>query len=625
MLEAIREHAQGWIAKVILALIIIPFAFWGVDSYFNGGGGEPPVASVGGDDISQREFFRALQNQRDAMQERAGTKVDIESKDFRKQVLDELVQIRLIGHAATSNGLLVPADQMDAVIRTAPIFQVDGAFSEQRFQSWLREQGLGQKELVAMIERESLAQQFQMAYGQGALVAAASAAHMSGLMAQQREVSEAIFATDAYLKGVTVDDKAVEAEYNANKNSYATPAQLRVQYVALSADTIRAGIKVGDDAARQYYDANKARYQEPEQRRASHILIKADAAGDLPAAKAKAEQLYAQVKAAPGKFAELAKQHSQDPGSAAQGGDLGNFTRELMVKPFADAVFGMKIGEVSAPVETEFGYHIIRLDGVTPGTVMAFETVKAEILDELARQQAERKFAEVAERFSNMVYEQPDSLAPAAKEFNLNILETGWISRDLATPSFLAKPALMDALFSPEALDKRQNTEAVEVAPGTLVAARVLEHKPAGVRPLAEVAAVIRAKLSLVAAQAKAVAAGQAGLKALEAGQAVAGLSAPMLVSRMRPLNLPPEAVKAIFKANAGKLPATAGVETRDGYRLYRISRVVEAAPDEKFNQQIQRDLSRLAAQEELKAYLAYVKATAGVKINDAVLEKKAE
>ncbi len=625
MLEAIRESAQGWIAKVILALIIVPFAIWGVDSYFKGGGGEPAVATVGKDEVSQREFFRALQNQRDALQKRAGGKVDIENKDFRKSVLDQLVEIRLIGNAARRNGLIVPANQMEEVIKSAPIFQENGAYSESRFQAWLREQGLGQKELAAMIEREALTQQFQMGYGQGSVVSAASAGRLSALIAQQREVNEAIYSADAYLKGVTVDDKAVEAEYNASKNDWATPAQVRVQYLVLSADAIRAGIKISDEETRQYYEANKVRYQAPEQRHASHILIKADNAAERPAAKARAEKLYAEVKAAPGKFAELAKKNSQDPGSAAQGGDLGNFTRDTMVKPFADAVFAMKAGEISAPVETEYGYHIIRLDGITPGMTPTFETVKPQIVAELAQQQAERKFAEVAERFSNLVYEQPDSLAPAAKEFGLTVQESGWIGRDQAEPAFLAKPALMDALFSPEALNKHQNTEAVEVTPGTLVSARVLEHKAAGVRSLAEVAPLIRAKLSLLAAQAKAVEAGQAALKALTSGQAVAGLSAPMLVSRVQPLNLPPEALKAIFKANAAKLPATAGVETRDGYRLYRIDRVIEATPDENRTKQIQRDIGRMTAQEELKAYLAYVKASVGVKVNEAILEKKAE
>jgi peptidyl-prolyl cis-trans isomerase D len=628
MLEAIRERAQGWIAKVILALITIPFAMWGIDSYFQSGGNEPPVATLGDESVSQREFFRALQNQRDAMQERGNVQVDIENKAFRQGVLDQLVEARLIAVAAARNGLIIPAGQMDAVIKSAQIFQENGAFSEQMFQSWLRQQGLSQQELSQMIMRDALAQQFQVGYGQGAVVAGATAARISGLMAQQREVQEAVFASDAFLKTVAIDDKAVEAEYKANQADYATPAQVRVQYLTLSAEDMRATAGVDEAAAKQHYEANKSRFQQPEERSASHILIKADAgmsAADKAAAKAKAEQLYVQVKAAPARFAELAKQHSQDPGSAARGGDLGSFTRDTMVKPFADAVFAMQTGELRGPVESEFGYHIIRLDRIAPGSTVAFDTVKAEIMDELARQSAERQFAEAAERFSNMVYEQADSLAPAAKEFGLTVRESGWISSTQADPAFLAKPALLAALFAPEALEKHQNTEAIEVEAGKLVAARVLEHKPAGTRPLAEVAANIRAKLALRAAHAKAVEVGQGALKAAQAGQPVAGLGAPMQVSRMRPLNLPPESVKAIFKADAGKLPTAVGTETRDGYRLYRITSVTEGAPDATRVTQIQRDLTRMTAQEELKAYLAYLKTAQGVEINNAVLEKKAD
>lgn len=625
MLEAIREKAQGWIAKVILVLIIVPFALWGVDSYIQGGGGEPAVATVGNDEISQREFFRELQNQRDAMQEQTGQQLDIENKDFRKAVLDQLVQMHLIANAANRNGIVVTADQIDDVIKSASIFQENGAFSEKRLNEWLGRQNLNKKELLALIERESLAQQFQMAYGQGAVVSALSAERMSALMAQQREVNEAIFSAEAFMKSVTVDDKAVEAEYNTNKKDFATPAQVRVQFLSLSADTIRAAIQVGESAARQFYEANKSRYQEPEQRSASHILVKVGAGADKQAARAKADKLLAEVKASPAKFAELAKQNSDDPGSAANGGSLGSFTRETMVKPFADAAFSMKTGEIRGLVESDFGFHIIRLDGITPGTQMAFEMVKAEITAELARQEAERKFAEAADRFSNLVYEQPDSLAPAAKEFGLTVQETGWISRDQADPAYLAKPALMDALFSPEALEKHQNTEAVEVVPGTLVSARVLEHKPAGVRPLVEVAPVIRAKLALRAGHAQAVKAGEAALAALRSGQAVAGLSAPMLVSRMQPLNLPPEGLKAVFKANAKQTPAVVGAETRDGYRVYRINKVIEAPVDPNRRTVIQRDLSRMTAQEELRAYLAYLKTANGVEINNAILEKKAE
>lgn len=628
MLEAIREHAQGWIAKLILALIIIPFALWGVDSYFKGDGKEQAVAKVGKEEIGQREFFQALQSQRDALQQRLHTKIDIDNKDFRKGVLDQLVNTVLMSQAAQKNGLIVPSSQIEQMIQSAPIFQSNGAFSPDLFQAWLRKQGLTQKGLIHLLQQDSFVQQFQMGYGQGSVVSTAGVTQLAGLLAQQREVNEAVFSTKDYAKGVTVDDKAIEAEYNAHKADYAVPAQVRVQYLVLSADGIRSSIQISDQAARQYYDANKVKYQQPEQRHASHILIKADStmsAADQAAAKAKAEKIYEELRANPGKFAELAKQDSQDPGSAANGGDLGSFTRETMVKPFADAVFSMKVGELSAPVKTEYGYHIIRLDGITPGKQVPFESVKPEIVAQLAQQEAERKFADEADKFSNVVYEQSDSLDPAAKQFGLKVLESGWMSRDHADPALLAKPELMDAIFSQDSIDKRQNTEAIEVATDTLVSARVVDFKPAGTRPLADVAAEIRARLVAQAAKAKAVEAGEQALKQAEAGHAVAGLGATMTVSRMQPLNLAPASIKAIFKADAGKLPAMVGVSTDDGYHLFRLTRVLSPAPADVQVKGIQRDLAGVTMKQEMDAYLAFAKAKAGVKINESVLEKKAD
>ncbi len=628
MLEAIRERAQGWVAKLILALITIPFALWGIDSYFNDGGKEPVVANVGKDEIGQNEFFQALQRQRDAVQERTKNKVDTENKDFRKVVLDQMIDGRLMGYAGTSNGLAVPVGDLDAMIQSAPIFQDNGKFSEARFQTWLQKQGLNRKALLRMIQQDSMAQQFQVGYGQGAIMPTASVAQIASLLVQQREANEATFNGSAYTRDIAIDDTAVAAEYNAHKQDYAIPEQVRVQYLVLSADTIRSSIVISDSAAQQFYDTNKAKFGEPEQRHASHILIKADSgmsAADKTAAKAKAEKIYQELRTNPARFAESAKQNSQDPGSAAQGGDLGNFTHDTMVKPFADAAFSMKVGELRGPVESQFGYHIIRLDGITPGKATAFATVKANIVAQLAQQEAERKFVEAAEKFSNMVYEQSDSLDPAAKQFHLKVEESGWISRDHADPAFLARADLMAALLAPDSLAKHQNTEAVEVAPNTLVSARVIEHKLAGSKPLAEVAGEIRSKLTAQAARAKAIEAGKQALKLAQSGQVVTGFGAPMLVSRAQPLNLPPESIKAIFKADVSKLPATVGVETPDGYRLYRINKVVKVAPELERQKQLQRDLSGTVMKEEVKAYLAFIKIKAGVKINNAILEKKAQ
>lgn len=622
MLEAIRERAQGWIAKVILALLTIPFALWGIDSYFSGGGREPPAAEIDDGQISQREFIKALQTQQEAL----GSKV--EEKALRQMVMDQMVNSHVLSRAAERSGFAVLDPQIQAVLGGVDIFQENGKFSEARLDAWLRNRSMSRGELLAMIGQDLLMKQVQIGYGEGALASGTAAERLASLLSQQREVNEAIFDAKAYLNAVKIDEKSVEEAYRARQKDYTTPAQVRVNYVVLSQRLLEEGINVSDEQARKHYEANLSRYQEPEQRKAAHILIKVDEGADAKArqtTKAKAEQLLAELRKSPGKFAELAKQHSQDPVSGAKGGDLGAFTRDMMVKPFADAVWGMKVADISGLVESQFGYHIIRLDDVVPGVRMGFEVVKADIVRELKKQEAQKRFVEAADRFNNLVYEQPDSLDPAAKEFSLKVEESGWIGKGQAEPALLANPRLLDALFSEDALKKRQNIEAIEVAPNTLVAARVIEHRPAGVRPLVDVAGEIRANLTTQAAQKLAVDAGKKALAAAQAGQAPAGLSAPMTVSRMQPLNLPAGSVKAIFRADAGKLPAYLGVESADGYRFYRITRVAANPPAPDMARKIRADMRKLMAQEEMRAYLESAKAKAKIKIAPTALEPKAE
>jgi peptidyl-prolyl cis-trans isomerase D len=622
MLEAIRERSQGWIAKVILGLLVIPFALWGVDSYISRGGQEPPAAEVGDAEISQREFIKTLKEQ----QEQMGAKVD--EKALRKLVMDQLINTKVLSQAAGKAGFSILDPQVQAVLAGIEIFQDKGKFSEARLDAWLSSRGMARAELLAMISQDLLLKQVQIGYGEGAVFALPSATRLGSLLAQQREVNEAIFDQKDFSIAVKIDDKAVEAEFKAHQADYATPAMVRVQYLTLSQAALEAGIQISDEQARKFFEANPAQFQEPEQRRASHILIKLDAGADAAAkqaAKARAEQLLAEVRKTPAKFADLARQHSQDPGSGAKGGDLGAFSRDMMVKPFADAVWAMKPGEIQGLVESKYGFHIIRLDGVIGGAKLGFAVVKDDIIKNMKQQEAQKRFVEAAERFSNMVYEQPDSLEPAAKEFALKIEQSGWIGKGNAQPALLGDPRLMDALMSEDALKKKQNVEAIEVAPNTLVSARVIEHRPAGLRPLAEVAAEIRARLTAVAAKKLAVEAGKKALDAARAGQVPMNMSAPMTVSRMRPLNVPSASVRAVFGADAAKLPAYIGVETAEGYRLYRINRVAASEPPAEQTKAMRNDMRRLLAQEEMRAYLESIKARAKIKIEPTALEPKAE
>lgn len=624
MLEAIRERAQGWIARVILGLLVLTFAVWGVESYIKGSGEAPPAAKVNGGEISQRDFVKSLKEQAEAMRQQTGAKVD--DKALRAKVMEQMVNTTLLSQAAQKAGFSILDPQIQAVLSGIEVFQEGGKFSSARLDSWLRSQGMSQKQLMAMIAQDLLLKQIQIGYGEGAVAPMPVAVRLNALLAQQREVNEAGFDRKDFLKSASIDDKAVQAEYDAHKNEYATPASLRVQYLVLSQAALEEKVQISDDQARKFYEANAARFQEPERRRASHILIKIDAGADAKgreAAKTKAGQILAEVKQSPARFGELARKYSQDPGSREKGGDLGSFTRDMMVKPFSDAAFQMQQGAVSGLVETQFGYHIIRLDGIVPGAKMGYETVKGDIQKELRQQEAQHRFIDAAEHFSNMVYEQPDSLDAAAKEFGLKIQESTWFNRKSA-PAPLANERLLEAVFSEDAQKKRQNIEAVEVAPNTLVSARVVDYRAAGQRPLAEVAGEIRQKLSAEKARKLAIETGMKALESARAGQAL-NWSAPMTVSRMKPLDLPPAAVKAIFQAATAKLPAYVGTETAEGYRVYRINRVTAGQAEPEMAKRIRGDIRRLVAQEEMRAYLEDLKARASIKIEPTALEPKAE
>ena len=375
---------------------------------------------------------------------------------------------------------------------------------------------------------------------------------------EERRFSELRFQPEQYAAKVKLDAAAVQKFYDENTAKFEVPEQVKAEYVLLSLDSLLAQVTVSDAEVKAWYEGRKDRFQQPEERRASHILITPE--GDDAKAKARAEALLAELQKTPGKFAELARKHSQDPGTAQQGGDLGFFGRGMMVKSFEDTVFSLKDGELSGVVKSDFGYHLIRLTGIKPGKLRPLEEVRAEIESELKRQAAMRKYAETAESFNNTVYEQSDSLQPAAEKYKLKVQKSGWLSkqpdpRQLATLGPLATPKVLAGLFSEDAIKNRRNTEAIEVGPNTLLAARVVEHQAAAVRPFAEVKGEVETLLWAREAARLAREAGEAKLAELQAGgdkaeKADKAAWSPVRgVTRLQGRQLPAPAVQALFKA----------------------------------------------------------------------------
>ncbi|MFZ2367979.1 MAG: peptidylprolyl isomerase [Azonexus sp.] len=390
-------------------------------------------------------------------------------------------------------------------------------------------------------------------------------------------------------------------------------------------ETIGAQLAVGDAEIKSWYEEHKAKFQQPEERRASHILIGSEKIGK-DKAKVKAEAVLKDVQKTPGAFAELAKKNSDDPGSAAKGGDLGFFGRGMMVKPFEDVAFKQKEGEISGIVESDFGFHIIKLTGIHPGKEKPLTEVKGEIEAELKKAASARKFAEAAEAFSNIVYEQSDSLKPAADKFKLVVKQSDWLGRQ-ANPAAgpLANEKLLAALFSDDSIKNKRNTEAVEVAQNTLVAARIVEYKAAALQPFDSVKAGIENLLKRREAQALAQKDGEARLEALKKGEDKLAWGAVKSVSRMDARLIPPPAVSAVFKTDVSKLPAYTGVELPGaGYALFKIGKLDAGEKlDDARRQALLRQIGTLEAQEEIQMYLAALRSRYKVEINKAAMEAK--
>jgi len=623
-------HKNKKVVQIVLALITLPFAFWGVDSYRKSGGGEP-LAKVNDEKISQQEFDNALRQQQDRMRESMGGKFDqamLDQPEVKNSILENLVSQRLLVSQARAAGLTVTDEQLAQVITGIEAFQKDGKFDKQRYAAALSKQNMTPLAFEARVRQEMGMRQLIDAYTRNGYASNAIADSLMRLNEQQRMVSMAEITLDPFLKQATVDEPAVKNYYEKNSREFQAPEQARVEYVTFAAEALQSQMEVGNAEIKKYYDEHQPEFGTQEQRQAAHILISVAAQAseaDKQAAKAKAEQILQQINKSPAKFAELAKQHSQDTGSAANGGDLGLFGRGMMVKPFDDAVFQLKPGEISGLVQSEFGFHIIKLLAVKPAKILALEEAKNTIAQKLKQQKANDKFAELAEKFSNAVYEQSDTLKPAAELVKMPVQQSGWLNKGQAeTPPWTDKA--LQAVFAKEVVKDKRNSAAVEVAPNTLLAARVLEYKPASIRPLAEVSDAIRQKLMRQQAHELVLKQGRDMLAQLQHGENLKLEWKPtQTITHAQHAGQSNELVRQAFQADAAKLPAYAGAENaQGGYTLVRVNAVKEAAAiDDAKRASYLQQLRQLTGDELSRAYLADARKNAKISMKPFVAEDK--
>jgi peptidyl-prolyl cis-trans isomerase D len=611
-------HKHKRVVQVILGLLVIPFAIWGVESYTQFGGGRDAVATVNGMEISVREFGEELRRQQDQMRRMFGGAIDpamLDTPESRRMVLEALITQRLLASEAARANMIMSREAVIDAITNAPEFQEDGKFSTAKYSAYLASRGISDQGNVAELQSQIPLARFAGSISETAIAPRSVAARLAALEAQKREVSEARISDKDFLGQVKIDEAQVKAHYDANQADYRTPERVRAEYVVLSAESLSRQEPPTEAEIKAAYEARASQFRVEEQRRASHILVKT---------KEEADKLLQELKKAPGRFAELAKKHSQDPGSAEQGGDLGWFGRGMMVKPFEDAVFKLGQNEMQT-VESEFGFHVVRMTGVQGAKARSYDEVRKELAEELARLKGQRKFAEAAENFNNTVYEQSDSLKPAAERFKLQIQTTGWIAKSARQElGALDNPKLLAALFSSDSLKNKRNTDAIEVAPNTLVAARVLEHQPAAQRSFDEVKGEIAETLRRREAGALALKDGTAKLEKLRNGQDAGVKWGPSrLVSRREAQGLPMNLLRPVVSADASKLPAYVGVPIPDGgYSLLRISKVIDE-PVKEGDPQIAARAAQLYGAAQYEAFVTSLRERAEVSVNSKNLEAK--
>jgi peptidyl-prolyl cis-trans isomerase D len=618
-------HRKKTIVQIILLIAVLPFMFWGVQSYRTEGQASY-VAVVEGEEIQRREFEQALRNQHENMRTMLGENFDsamFDNPEMRLAVLENLIQRKLLLREAVNVGLTVLDSQLAREIQSISAFQDDQQFSYQRYEELLRRQEMTPAMFESRVSAEIMQQQLLEAIAKSAVVSEKVAKNVAYLSEVKREINQVKIEPEQFISQVTPDEASIQSYYDNHQSEFLLPERVRIEYLVLSLDELAQQEDVMTDEIQNYYETHQSEFGQEEERQASHILIAvSETASDeeKAEARAKAEELLSQLEDEPEKFAVLASEYSEDPGSAKLGGDLGFLRRGILVKEFEDTLFEMAPDEIRGPIQTAFGFHIIKLAAIKPADVIPLEEVSADIERELKRQKAASRFGEIAEDFSNTVYEQSDTLQLAAEQFGLSIKRSEWVDKNTKEPAVIANRNLLQAVFSDDAIIDKRNTEAIEVMPDTFVSARVLEHKPSAIQSLDVVRDQVVARVKQQLATEMAEKEGKEKLAMLQAGEEVAlDWGEAKEVSYMQSQGMDVDALRAIFRAEVDKLPAYTGVAGSDGsFNLIRINRTTEPdLSDQARYQAFSGQLKQMLVQEEITSYQTGLRQRYDVKIRE--------
>jgi peptidyl-prolyl cis-trans isomerase D len=559
MLQQIRERAQGWIAWFIVILISIPFALWGIQEYL-GVGSERAVATVNGQEITEREFERGYREFRQRLRQQLGANYRPELFDearLREEVLNSMIRNQLILQSAADMGLSAGDDLVRAMIVSIPAFSIAGRFDQQAYERGVRSRGLTPAGFEDQMRRALVSEQLSKAIVASEFTTDEELKQQIALTRQQRELQYVKVESKPFLAGAEVSENEIRDYYASNQDRFIAPERVKVEYLDLQIDNISKTLTADEESLLGFYEQQKHEYITPEQRRASHILITVEEGADAQAADAARQAADAALERirAGEDFAVVAREVSQDPGSSDQGGDLGFFEKGVMDQAFEDAVFGMQTDDVSEPVRSSFGFHVIKLTAIRPAQGKSYEEAKEEIRQAFLKSEAERLFYEYAERLSDLAYEDPDSLQPAAEALGMTTLTSDWLGREGGAADLFAAPKVVGAAFSDDVLIEGHNSEAIEIGPERMVVLRVIEHEEAAVRPFDDVQAEIEEKLKLEKAGEMARKRGEELLGRLKQGESLQSLAdadaltvvSSGLVSRNDRV-LPPALLQRLFK-----------------------------------------------------------------------------
>lgn len=607
LLELFRNHKR-WLMFIAMVLVIPSFVVTGIYSYNKMISDDGAIAKVDGESILPQQFDETKRQRLENLRVQLGEDFRsnmLDSQEAKVALLEAIMNDRSLVNEIVRENIYLSDQIAIEMIKTFPRFLTDGKFDAEKYSNYLAASGMSDEYFVQLIRGDLSRSLLTDGIKNTTLVPQSISRGVFDLLTEKREAALHTVNVTDYLSKVKVTEEDAKKYWTDNQKQFSRPDMIDVEYVVFSPDLFKKGEPSNEDL-QTFYEQNQNRFKAPEERRASHILI--DFSQGKDKAKAKAEEIFKQVKADPKSFAEAAKKDSADPGSAKEGGDLGWFTKGMMVPSFEEAVFNAKEGDIAGPVESEFGYHVLEVTGIKATAVKPLAEVRDEIVRLYQEQEGQKMFAEEADNFTNMVYEQSESLKGVIEKYNLkSVTVKGITAEGPADPEVkkLLNQHVVSSLFGEECLVEKRNTQAIEVAPNTLVAARVNTYHQAHIAKFEDVRSDVLSMLTAERALDAAEKDGKVLLASVKDGtKKDLAFEKAVTVSRAQPQGWDFNIINSLMRVPAKELPAYIGVRTPAGYTLVHITKSEKTEPDASALEGTRAELAGMFGPSEQNVYL---------------------